>query len=45
MSFNADKLNILYETPVEYLPRISAELDEKMALIHAKVTTKGRGDL
>lgn len=25
--------------------RISAELDEKMALIHAKVTTKGRGDL
>ena len=25
--------------------RIGAELDEKMALIHAKVTTKGRGDL
>ena len=26
MSFNVDKLNILYETPVEYLSRISGEL-------------------
>ncbi|MBQ1715245.1 MAG: D-cysteine desulfhydrase family protein [Firmicutes bacterium] len=43
MSFNVDKLNILYETPVEYLPRISGELGVEFYIKRDDLTPLGAG--
>ncbi|MBQ1715700.1 MAG: pyridoxal-phosphate dependent enzyme, partial [Firmicutes bacterium] len=43
MSFNVDKLNILYETPVEYLSRISGELGVEFYIKRDDLTPLGAG--
>ena len=43
MSFNVNKLNILYETPIEYLPRISEELGIELYLKRDDLTPLGAG--
>lgn len=43
MSFNVDKLNILYETPVEYMPAISRELGIEFYLKRDDLTPIGAG--
>ena len=43
MSFNVNKLNILYETPVEYLPSISKELGIDFYLKRDDLTPLGAG--
>ena len=43
MSFNVNKLNILYETPVEYLSSISKELGIDFYLKRDDLTPFGAG--
>ena len=43
MSFNVNKLNILYETPIEFLPRISEELGIDLYLKRDDLTPLGAG--
>lgn len=43
MSFNVNKLNILYETPIEYMPSISRELGIEFYLKRDDLTPLGAG--
>lgn len=43
MSFNIDKLNILYETPVEYMPSMSRALGIQLYLKRDDLTPLGAG--
>ncbi len=43
MSFNVNKLNILYETPLEYMPSISKELGIEFYLKRDDLTPLGAG--
>ena len=43
MSFDVNKLNILYETPIEYLPRISEKLGIELYLKRDDLTPLGAG--
>lgn len=43
MSFNVNKLNILYETPIEYLPSMSRELGIQLYIKRDDLTPLGAG--
>ena len=43
MSFNVDKLNILYETPIEYLPSMSRTLGIQLYIKRDDLTPIGAG--